>query len=384
MSKQKTYRDFPLRTATWMIIISEVILLALLAVFWYYLLPSIDELVVERPKWGLYLLATSLLVPLFILTLYRRRKALQNFMQDGFGKSMAGGFSPGRQALHFILWRWAIACLLFAIINPRFGKSEIEVKQQGIDIMLCLDVSRSMLAADMSPNRLVRARRAISQLFKGLNGDRVGLIVFAGDAYVQLPITTDYGAAEMFLTGVNTDMVSTQGTAIGSAIELAVKSFSETSVASRSIIIITDGENHEDDAIDAASKAAELGISVHTIGMGSEAGAPLPIIERGRTLGYKEDKEGNTVISKLDEATLREISTAGNGVFVRANDGDAGLDAILEEIDKMQQTEFGTEQFADYEDRFQIFILLAAFLIIIETVLPHSRTKWLSRMNIFE
>jgi Ca-activated chloride channel homolog len=279
--------------------------------------------------------------------------------------------------LHYLLWRWAIAFLILALMNPRFGKKEVEVRYSGIDLMICLDVSNSMLAEDISPNRLLRARRAISQLLDKLHGDRIGLIVFAGDAYVQLPITTDYEAAEMFLSSVSADMVPTQGTAIGKAIYLALNSFGTDNTGSRSIIVITDGENHEDDAVTAATQAYEQGVIVHTIGMGSVEGAPLPIYDRGIKRGFKKDKEGNTVMSKLNEDMLTQVGSAGGGIFVRATNADVGLDLIVDEIEAMTENEFGTEKYADHEDRFQIFLLAGLVMLCLDVLLSYHKRKML-------
>jgi Ca-activated chloride channel family protein len=375
---------YNVRLAMIWVFLSELLFFIACGILFLWLIPSIQSFNVQRMEWIWILLGSSVLSTLFIWSLKRKSRALERFRDQNLAKTVAPEISTGRHIAHFILWRWAIAMIILAIMNPRFGKKEVEVKYSGIDIIICLDVSNSMLADDITPSRLVKSKRAISQLLKQLHGDRVGLIVFAGDAYVQLPITTDYSAAEMFLKGINTEMVPTQGTAIGRSIDLAIESFSENSEGSRSIIIITDGENHEDDAIEAAKRAVEQGITVHTIGMGSPEGAPIPMVQGRRIIGYKKDKSGETVISKLNEKMLIDVATAGDGVFVRANNSGAGLGAILDEIEGMTDNEFGIEQYADFEDRFQIFLLIAAALILIESLLPYRRSKWLSRMDIFE
>lgn len=375
---------YHMRTATIWVMLSELLFFIACAILFLWLIPSIQSLNVQRMDWIWALLGTSILSSLFLWSLRRRSKALERFRDSELAGKVAPEISTGRHIAHFILWRWAMAMIILAIMNPRFGKKEVEVKYSGVDIIICLDVSNSMLADDITPSRLIKSKRAISQLLKELHGDRVGLIVFAGDAYVQLPITTDYSAAGMFLKGINTEMVPTQGTAIGKSIDLAAESFSENSEGSRSIIVITDGENHEDDAIEAAKRAVEQGITVHTIGMGSPEGAPIPMLQGRKIIGYKKDKSGETVISKLNEKMLIDIAAAGDGVFVRANNSGAGLGAILDEIEGMDDNEFGTEQYADFEDRFQIFLLIAAALILIESLLPFRRNKWLSRLDIFE
>lgn len=356
------------------VVLSEVLFLLLIGALLFWLVPSEPRLVVQRTEWQWILWCSMVIGLIYYIGLWRRQRALSNFSESKMAIRMAPGISTGRHILRFLLWRWAIACLILAMINPRFGKKEVEVRYSGVDLMICLDVSNSMLAEDMRPNRLERAKRAISQVLDGLNGDRVGLIIFAGDAYVQLPITTDYSAAEMFLGSVRPSLVPTQGTAIGRAIELGLESFGANTEGSRSIIIITDGENHEDDALIAAQRAKESGVTVHTIGMGAPEGAPIPIYERGISRGFKKDKEGNTVISRLNESMLEQLSASGDGIFVRASDSNVGLTAILDEIESMQDNEYGTEQYADYEDRFQIFLLMGIILLLFDLVIPMKKS----------
>jgi Ca-activated chloride channel family protein len=241
-----------------------------------------------------------------------------------------------------------------------------------------------MLAEDLSPNRLERAKRAIYQLIEKLHNDRLGIIVFAGDAYVQLPITTDYSSAKLFLETIGTDIVPTQGTAIGSAIDLAMESFDFENGTSKAIIVITDGENHEDDAAGSAAAAYTEGVSVHTIGMGSEKGAPIPIYKNGKQVGFRADNTNNTVVTKLNESMLKEIASAGGGSYVRANNANAGLNIIMGEIDKLEKKEFGSTSIKDYEDRFQLFLIIALFLFILEYFISNRRSNKLDGINLFE
>ena len=274
--------------------------------------------------------------------------------------------------------------LLIGLANLQFGTKVEEVKREGIDLMIALDVSNSMLAEDLSPNRLERSKRAIFQLIQKLHNDRLGIIVFAGDAYVQLPITTDYSSAKLFLETIGTDIVPTQGTSIGAAINLAMESFDFENGTSKSIIVITDGENHEDDAKEAASEASAKDVLVHTIGMGSEKGGPIPVYKNGAQIDFRKDNQGNTVVTKLNETMLKEIAAAGNGSYVRASNANAGLGIVMEEIDKMEKKEFGSKSFKDYEDRFQIFLIISLILIIIEYFLSNRRTSKLDGVNLFE
>jgi Ca-activated chloride channel family protein len=216
-----------------------------------------------------------------------------------------------------------------------------------------------------------------------LEGDRLGIIVFGGEAYVQLPITTDYSAAKLFLESINTDMIPTQGTAIGTAIDLAIESFGKDEGKNKAIVIITDGENHEDDAIKAAETAAERGITIHTIGMGSADGSPIPVYKNNIKEGFRKDNEGNTVITKLNEQVLQEIAAAGNGIYVRASNSDAGLNSVLDEIGKLEKKQFESKMYSDYEDRFQWFVASALFLLLIELFLTERKSKIYQRLNLF-
>jgi len=286
--------------------------------------------------------------------------------------------------IKFVLYSFAITSLLIGLANLQFGTKLEEVKREGIDLMIALDVSNSMLAEDLSPNRLERSKRAIYQLIEKLHNDRLGIIVFAGQAYVQLPITTDYSSAKLFLETIGTDIIPTQGTSIGSAIELALESFNFENETSKSIIVITDGESHEDDGKTAAELAASRNVTVHTIGMGSKKGGPIPIYKNGVQVDFRKDNAGNTVVTKLNETMLKEIASAGNGSYVRASNSNAGLNIIMDEIDNMEKKVFGSKSFKNYEDRFQIFLIIGLFLIVIEYFISNRRSSKLDGVNLFE
>ena len=217
-----------------------------------------------------------------------------------------------------------------------------------------------------------------------MNGDRIGVVVFAGEAFVQLPITTDYSAAKLFLESINTEMIPAQGTNIGAAIDLAMQSFGKDEGKNKAIIIITDGEDNEGEGLKAAQKAAEKSVQLFTIGMGSIEGAPIPVYVNGVREGFKKDKEGNTIVTRLDEQTLKEIAVAGNGLFIRATNSDAGLNNVLAAIDKLEKKQFQSKMYSDYEDRFQWFILVALILLLIETFLSERKSKLFTRLNLFE
>ncbi len=293
-------------------------------------------------------------------------------------------FSQTKSGVKYLLWSIAYLLLIVGLANPQIGSRMEEVKRSSADLMILLDVSNSMLAKDLPPNRLENAKMALSQLLDRLHDDRIGIIVFAGQAYVQLPMTTDYSAAKIFLNTINPGMVPTQGTAIGAAINLGLKSMDFKNGMAKSMIIMTDGENHEDDAVNAASAAKSAGVSVNVIGLGSEQGAPIPIYSGGQQTGFHTDSVGKTVISKMNEEMCRQIAVAGGGISVRATNSTESINAILDQIGKMQRKEYGTKVFKDFEDRFQLFLIPAFLLLALEFLVYNRKNRHLSRIKLFE
>jgi Ca-activated chloride channel family protein len=284
---------------------------------------------------------------------------------------------------HFILFVLMWTFLILGIANPQIGSKLYESKREGIDLILAVDVSNSMLAEDIRPNRLERTRMGVEKLIDNLQGDRLGIVIFAGRAYVQLPLTTDYAAAKLFTNSLSTNSVNNQGTSIGAALEMSLESFDFSTKTSKAIIIVTDGEDHEEDAIKLAKEARDKGVTIYTIGMGSVQGAPIPVYRNGVQLGFKKDKDGNTIITKLNEAMLMDIADIGGGKFFRANNGNIGLRTILDEINKLETTEMESKIFSDYEDRFQYFLLAALLLLILEIIWPEKRMKFMDKFNLF-
>lgn len=311
-----------------------------------------------------------------------KKKAWQRFGDTSITGKMVILKSGSRPFLRFLFLLLALIFLIGGIIDPEVGSRLEKVKRKGIDLYIALDVSNSMLAQDIKPNRLDRAKMAISNLIDKLNGDRVGLIVFAGKAYKQLPLTTDYSAAKLFLSAVDNKIVPTQGTAIGSAINLAAESFGENDKHNKAIIVITDGENHQGDAIAAAKAAAAKGIRVFTIGMGLPGGAPIPINNNGNKTFLKNQK-GKIVITRLNEKMLQEIAAAGNGAYARANNASVGLDKILQRLNKIQKHEIEEKQFTAYEHRFQYFLAVSIFFLILELLLVERKPKWTNKIDFF-
>jgi Ca-activated chloride channel homolog len=333
-----------------------------------------------------YLYALALLPVLLLIFLWavrRRRKALELFGNPVLVKQLMPTAGKYKRGLKFVLVLWAILFLIFGIANPQIGTKLEEIRREGVDLIIALDVSSSMKAEDIKPNRLESAKQEISRMLDKLQNDRIGLIVFAGDSYLQLPLTGDYSAARLMLSTIDVDVVPVPGTAIGSAIHLAMKSFVEGEKKHKVIVIITDGENHEDDAITAAKDAHTEGVVIHTIGMGSLEGAPIPMYQNNTQVGFKKDGEGNTVITKLDELALQQIADAGGGKYFRASNRQDELDAVLKDIQAMEKKEFGAKVFTEYEDRFQYFIGAALILLIVEFFISERKNRWLAKWKLF-
>ncbi len=332
----------------------------------------------------LYLLILiPVLVFVFMIVFNGRKKALKRFGETDVIGALMPDISFSRPVLKSVLVLLALATLVFGISRPQFGSKLREIKREGVEIIIALDVSNSMMAEDIKPNRLERAKQAIARLVDRLVNDKIGLIVFAGDAYTQIPITTDYVSAKLFLNTISTDIVPRQGTAIGSAIELGMKSFTQQEETSKALIIITDGENHEDDALEMARQAAEKGITIHTIGIGLPQGAPIPVYSGGQK-SYRQDRQGQTVISKLNETMLRDIAGAGEGIYIRSTDTRVGLDKLFDEINKMEKQEMESKIYSDYDERFQYVFGLGLFIMLLEFLVLERRNRWLSKINLFE
>ena len=320
----------------------------------------------------LYLL---LLIPVFIIVqtvvMKLRRRRLQKFGDEALVKSLMPSYSKAKVWLRLSLFLLAFFFFVLGISRPQMGAILKEHKTRGAEVMIVLDVSNSMLAEDYSPNRLERAKLAISRMVDKLREDRIGLIVFAGNSFVQLPITTDYVSAKMFLNSISTGSVPIQGTAIGDAIGTALRSFSAQSDKSRAIIVITDGENHEDDPVAAASQAAELGVRVFAIGVGSPEGKMIPF--EG---DYLRDKEGNPVVTRLDEAVLQDVAAAGKGLYLRAGNSEFGLNPIIDEIARMDDEEYNSVVFEEYDELYMYFFGVALFFLVLEMLIGDRRSKY--------
>lgn len=316
-----------------------------------------------------------LLIPLFIIiqtvVLKLRKRRLEKFGDEALVKELMPSYSKAKVWLRLSLFLLAFFFFVLGISRPQMGAILKEHKTRGAEVMIVLDVSNSMLAEDYSPNRLERAKLAISRVVDKLRDDRIGLVVFAGNSFVQLPITTDYVSAKMFLGSISTESIPIQGTAIGDAISTALRSFSAQSDRSRAIIVITDGENHEDDPVAAASQAAEMGVRVFTIGIGSPEGKMIPF--EG---DYLRDKEGNPVVTRLDEAVLQDVAAAGKGLYVRAGNSEFGLNPIIEEIARLDDEEYNSIVFEEYDELYMYFFAMALFFFVLEMLIGERRSKY--------
>jgi Ca-activated chloride channel family protein len=341
-----------------------------------------DSFRFAHPEYFYIFLVIPVLIVLFSLSRIIHRKALKKFGNLEILTKLMPSVSTGRPVIKFIVWLLALSMIITALAQPQFGSKLKTTKRKGVELIIALDVSNSMKAQDIKPNRLDRAKRAIAKLTDRLRDDKIGLIVFAGQAYVQLPITTDYSSAKLFLEAINTDIVPVQGTAIGAAIDMAVKSFTPNSKGSKAIIVITDGENHEDDAVGMAKAAQEKGIIVHTIGMGLPQGAPIPIGGEGSS-DFLKDRSGSIVVTKLDEPMLTQIADAGGGTYIRANNAEIGLNTLFNEIEKMEKTEMEAREYSEYNDQFSTFLSIALALILLDLMILDRKNKWLRNYRLF-
>jgi Ca-activated chloride channel family protein len=340
----------------------------------------------ENPIFFYAFVAVPVCIAIYIWYIYRAKKNMKKLGDLNLIYQLTPEVSKAKKTTKFILFLIGLSFLILGICNLQTGSKMKDVKREGADIMVCLDVSNSMLAQDLSPNRLERAKIALENMINKLQGDRLGIIVFAGEAYVQLPITTDYGTAKLFLESINTKIVPVQGTNIADAINKAVESFGKDEGKNKAIVVITDGENNEEaqaSAVDAAEEAAKKNIVIHTIGVGSESGVPIPNIIDGVMSGYKKDNAGNTVVTKLDSKILQDISSASNGVYVQASSSDIGLDNILDKIAELDKKQLESKMYSDYEDQFQWFLGAALLFLVFESFLSERISKLWKKLNLF-
>ena len=329
----------------------------------------------EEPTYLYLLLLLPFLAAFYLYSNYRRRKAIRKFGDPVLMAQLMPDVSKYRPDVKFWLVFAAIGLFAVLLARPQFGSKLETVKRQGVEVMIALDISNSMLAQDVQPSRLEKAKRLVAQLVDKMENDKVGMIVFAGDAFTQLPITSDYISAKMFLESINPSLISKQGTAIGAAINLATRSFTPQEGVGRAVIVITDGENHEGGAVEAAKAAAEKGIQVSVLGVGMPDGAPIPV---EGTNDFRRDRDGNVVVTRLNEQMCQEIAQAGDGIYVRVDNSNAAQKVIAQEINKMAKADVETQVYTEFNEQFQavawiILLLLLAEMLILERKNPLFR-----------
>ncbi len=329
-----------------------------------------------------YLWVIPVLLVFFLWFMHWKRSTLRKYGEFVVISRLIPDMSKARHWFKFAVLILALAFIIVGIANPQIGSQLEKEERKGVDIIIALDVSNSMLAEDIRPNRIERARQAVSRFIDRLSDDRIGLIVFAGRAYPLLPLTSDYAAAKMFLANATTDIVPVQGTSIADAIDLAIRSFPQ-GPQGKALVIITDGEDHEGNVIEKTEEARNRGITVHTIGIGSVQGVPIPLYRNNVRVGFRTTRDGQTVMTRLNETMLQQIAAAGNGVYVRATNAQFGLSRIFDEINRMEKGEFEAKAFAEFESRFYYFLYLALILLIIELIVFERSSRWLRKFSRF-
>ena len=323
------------------------------------------------------------LVLLFVLLSYWRYRAQRKYAEKNMLSHLIPDRSWFKPILKLVTVSVGILFLVIALVNLKAGTKIETVKREGVDIVFAVDISKSMLAEDIAPSRLEKAQQLVTQIINNLASDRIGLIAYAGSAVPQLPITTDYSSAKMFLQSMNTDLVSSQGTAISEAIQLAESYYTEDSEASKVLVIISDGEDHEGESMDYAEAAAEKGIRIITIGVGTQKGGTIPIKRNGIVREFKKDNDGKTVITKLNSETLEEIASTGNGTYIDGTITASVIEQLKEELAGIDKIEFESQQYADFESQFQWFLGLGLFFLFLDLFYLEKKTNWLKKLNLF-
>ena len=338
---------------------------------------------IEEPIYFYLLAIIPAMFALFLLVLWWKKRTQRKFSDVSLLKKLAPNSSTFKSTLKLIILLLGIAFLIISLTNPKMGTKLKTIKREGVDVVFALDVSKSMLAEDIAPNRLEKAKQIISKTIDKLGSDRVGIIIYAGNSYPLLPITTDHAAANMFLQNANPDMVSSQGTAINEALELAKTYYNNDDQTNRFLIIISDGEDHQEETKQVAQNLANEGVKIYTVGVGTERGGPIPMRLNGAMIGYKKDRKGETVITKRVPEVLQGIADASDGEYIDGNITDNPVNEIAKIIGNAEKNEFETKQFSDYKDQFQWFLAIALLFLIVDVLLFDKKTKWLRKVDLF-
>jgi len=338
---------------------------------------------IEEPIYFYLLAIIPAMLVLFLLVLWWKKRTQRKFSDVSLLKKLAPNSSTFKSTLKLIILLLGVAFLIISLTNPKMGTKLKTIKREGVDVVFALDVSKSMLAEDIAPNRLEKAKQIISKTIDKLGSDRVGIIIYAGNSYPLLPITTDHAAANMFLQNANPDMVSSQGTAINDALELAKTYYNNDDQTNRFLIIISDGEDHQEETKQVAQNLANEGVKIYTVGVGTERGGPIPMRLNGAMIGYKKDRKGETIITKRVPEVLQGIADASDGKYIDGNITDNPVNKIAEIIGNAEKNEFETKQFSDYKDQFQWFLAIGLLFLIIDVLLFDKKTKWLRKVDLF-
>ncbi|TCI94245.1 VWA domain-containing protein [Tenacibaculum sp. M341] len=321
---------------------------------------------------------------LFVLVLWWKKNTQKKFSNSILLEKLAPNISVFKSVLKFVFLLLGLTFLIISLVNPKMGTKLQTVKREGVDVIFALDVSKSMLAKDIAPNRLEKSKQIISKIIDKLGSDRVGIIIYAGNAYPLLPITTDHAAAKMFLQNASPDMVSSQGTAINEALDLAKTYYNNEEQTNKFLIIISDGEDHQEETKQKAQDIANEGVKVYTVGVGTEKGGPIPIELNGGLIGYKKNRQGETVITKRNPEILQAVANTANGSYIDGNKTELPVKTIEKVIGNAQKSEFETTQFSDYKDQFQWFVGIGLLFLLIDVFLFERKTKWLKKVDLFD
>jgi len=338
---------------------------------------------IEEPAYFIYLAIIPAIFVLFLLVLWWKKRTQKHFADSDLMKKLSPEKSTFKPFLKLIVFCLGFTFLIISLTNPKMGTKLETIKREGVDIVFALDVSKSMLAEDIAPSRLDKAKQIISKIIDNLGSDRVGIIIYAGNSYPLLPITTDHAAAKMFLQNADPNMVSSQGTAINDAISRGITYFDNDDQTNRFLFIVSDGEDHQEDPETLAKNAVEQGIKIYTIGVGTKNGGPIPIKEKGAVISYKKDNQGEVVITKMNPDMLQDIADEGNGRYINGNKTQETIDTVEDLLLKAEKSEFETKQFSDYKDQFQWFIGFALLFLVIDVLLLDKKTKWVQNLNLF-
>ena len=337
----------------------------------------------EQPIYFYVLFALPAIIAVYLLVVLWKKRAQRSFANNTLLDVLSPSRSIFKGNLKLVFALLVLACMSLALVNPKIGTKLETVKRQGVDVVFALDVSTSMLAEDIAPNRLEKSKQLVRQIINTLAGDRIGIIGYAGSAFPQVPITTDFSSARLFLSGMNTNMVSSQGTAMTQAIEMAETYYNDIEQKNRVLFLISDGEDHQGDYANIAAQANEKGIKIYTIGVGTTAGARIPIKRGGVVQSYKRDKDNQVVITKLNKETLQEIAQVANGEYLDGSNTKELVEQVQNILAGMDKKEFDAKQFSDFKDQFQWFLAGALLFLVLDVLLLERKTKWINKLNLF-